>query len=317
MTPEQVDRAEGALLGAAVGDALGVPYEFGSAEVGRDGPEMLGGGLGDFAPGEWSDDTAMLWCIADVAATGADLRSESALDQVARNFRQWFDTSPADIGIQTRRVLAEGGPEPTAAALAATSHDLHRQTGRTAGNGSLMRTAPVALAHLDDPVALVEAAQRVSRLTHYDPLAGDACALWCLAIRHAVLDGEFELRTGLELLAGDASVRWADIIEEAEQSEPGSFTDNGYVVVALQAAWSSIVRTDASAPDQHVADTLSRTIGIGVDTDTVAAITGALLGARWGAAAVPARWRDAVHGYPGITGADLAALARTTVEGRA
>ena len=61
---------------------------------------------------------------------------------------------------------------------------LHKLTGRTAGNGSLMRTAPVALAYLDDEAALAEAARAVSELTHYDPEAGDACVLWCLAMRH-------------------------------------------------------------------------------------------------------------------------------------
>ena len=65
----------------------------------------------------------------------------------------------------------------------------HEITGRTAGNGSLMRTAPLALAYLDDEAALVEAARAVSELTHFDAEAGDACVLWSLAIRHAILTG--------------------------------------------------------------------------------------------------------------------------------
>jgi ADP-ribosyl-[dinitrogen reductase] hydrolase len=85
LTAVQTDRAVGALLGAAVGDALGVPYEYGSRPLeGR--AEMLGGGLGHFAPGEWSDDTDMAVCIAQVAATGADLRTPYALDAIADGF---------------------------------------------------------------------------------------------------------------------------------------------------------------------------------------------------------------------------------------
>ena len=76
-------------------------------------------------------------------------------------------------------------------------------TSRTAGNGSLMRTAPVALAYLDDEAALVEAARAVSELTHYDPEAGDACVLWCLAIRHAILTGLLDARIGLQHIDSD------------------------------------------------------------------------------------------------------------------
>jgi ADP-ribosylglycohydrolase len=315
MTPDQLDRAAGALLGAAVGDALGVPYEFGSAPLGPEGPRMIGGGLGDFAPGEWSDDTAMLWCIAEVAATGAKLRSDDALDRIAQNFRQWYDSGPPDLGMQTSAVLSAAGSEPTAATATATAHHLHLRTGRTAGNGSLMRTAPVALAHLDDPAAIAQAARQVSGLTHYDPRAQDACVLWCLAIRRAVLDGELDLRSGLEHLPESSRDEWARVIDEAESSEPGVFVDNGYVVTALQAAWSAIVHT-VPDPDRHLPDALCAAISIGVDTDTVAAIAGALLGARWGASSIPAGWREAVHGYPGITGEQLVALALSTVEPR-
>src|SRR5262245_61109496 len=110
LTPAQLDRASGALLGSAVGDGLGAAYEFGLATVGPEGPRMLGGGLGGFAPGEWTDDTAMAWCIADIAATGADLRTDEALTAVARRFREWYDSNPPDIGIHTRRVLSAAGP---------------------------------------------------------------------------------------------------------------------------------------------------------------------------------------------------------------
>lgn len=291
LTPAQLDRACGAVLGSAVGDALGAPYEFGCAAIGPQGPRMTGGGLGGFAPGEWTDDTTMAWAVLDTAATGADLRTPSALTRIARAFRDWYDSGPSDIGNQTRTVLGRSGARPTGAGMTAVATDLHDRTGRTAGNGSLMRTGPVALPYLlGDPEAaerdLVEAAFAVSGLTHADPRAGQACALWSLAIRRAVLVGEFDLRSGLVHLDAQDAGFWHLRIDEAERGDPATFRRNGWVVTALQAAWAAIVTTlvptDGPA-SRHLADALDAAIRIGHDTDTVAAIAGALLGARWGA----------------------------------
>lgn len=316
LSADLLDRARGAVLGSAVGDALGASYEFGCRAVGRAGPEMLGGGLGDFEPGEWTDDTAMAWCILDVAAKHGDLRTEEALTQIARRFRRWYEAGPADIGNQTRIILSEVGPEPAAAVLTATSYDLHARTGHTAGNGSLMRTAPVTLRYLGDRIALVEAARRISALTHYDRQAQDACALWSLAVCHAIVSGDFDIRSGLALLEPAAAETWAGLIDEAEEREPAAFSPNGWVVSALQAAWSAIVQTPipSDQPSRHFSDALDTVIRIGDDTDTIAAIAGGLLGARWGAASIPQHWRTMLHGYPGINGEDLMMLVDQTVD---
>ncbi len=317
LTPAQLDRACGAVLGSAVGDALGAPYEFGSAPIGPDGPQMIGGGLGGFAPGEWTDDTTMAWCILDVAASGVDLSSADGLTAVARNFRDWYETSPPDIGIQTRNVLFEAGPNPTGDSLTATAHDFHRETGRTAGNGSLMRTAAVALPYLDDEDAVADAARKLSALTHYDPRAQEACVLWSLAIRRAIVDEEIDLRSGLAHLPADSAKFWTDHIDEAQTSDPARFTPNGWVVSALQAAWSAIAHTPEldDDPSRQFGDGLVTAITIGNDTDTVAAIAGALLGARWGAAAIPEHRREILHGYPGLRADDLVQLAHLAVTG--
>ena len=317
LTPAQLDRACGSVLGSAAGDALGAPYEFGVRQLGPDGPEMVGGGLGGFAPGEWTDDTTMAWCILDAAASGLDLRTEAGQTRVARNFRDWYESVPADIGVQTRNVLGEVGSAPIGPQMAAVALDFHARTGRTAGNGSLMRTAAVALPYLDDPDAVVDAARAMSALTHYDPRAQEACVLWSLAIRRAILDAELDLRAGLDYLDEEAVEYWTDRIDEAEQSEPGRFTPNGWVVTALQAAWSAIVHTPVPAthPCRQFGDGLVTAIAIGDDTDTVAAIAGALLGARWGASAVPAHWRRILHGYPGRTGEQLVQAAHLAATG--
>ena len=242
LTSAQRDRACGVLLATAAGDALGAGYEFGPPLPDDELVTMRGGGACNWEPGEWTDDTAMAIAIAEVAATGADLRSVDAQDQIVARWVGWSRTAP-DVGIQTSQVLGQvldGGVSGAAAAALAASADLHERTGRTAGNGSLMRTAPVALAYLDDPGGLAEAALAVSALTHFDRSAGEACVLWCLAIRHAVLTGELDARAGLGYLPARTVDVWSARLVEAERSRPSDFSGNGWVVEALQAAWCAI-----------------------------------------------------------------------------
>ena len=284
---------------------------------------MVGGGSFGWEPGEWTDDTSMAIAIAEVAATGADLREEEALDAIVQRWHEWSQHAK-DVGVQTRSVLSQAGRHGISAQTArAESAALHKRTGRTAGNGSLMRTAPVALAYLDDEAALVEAARAVSELTHYDPEAGDACVLWCLAIRHAILTGELDARIGLRHIDSDRRELWAARLDAAEASQPSDFANNGWVVEALQAAWSAIsdnacparmIRLRASSAPITCAWPSTPQSGGGNDTDTVAAIAGGLLGAAYGASAVPAQWRRMLHGWPGLSTRDLVALATRIVK---
>lgn len=329
LTTAQLDRAAGVLLGTAAGDALGVPYEFESRVLrGDEAPQMLGGGLGDFAPGEWSDDTSMAMAAADVAATGADLTTNEALDAIADNFLRWFDGGPADIGIQTRAVLSATrrrlyrGKVGAGAIMRDEANAYAEQHPHSAGNGALMRTAPVALAHLDGRDDLADAARLVAGLTHADPLAGDSCVLWCEAIRVAVLDGRFDVRAGLDLLPDERVDQWSAWLDAAESEPPKSFSPNGFTVTALQAAAAAITQTlvPGAVPCRHLQNALDTAVRIGNDTDTVAAIAGGLLGAQWGASAVPWFWRRAVHGWPERDGRssdshDLVALATLAVCG--
>ncbi len=299
LTCAQRDRACGVLLATAAGDALGAGYEFGPPLPDDELVTMRGGGGCNWAPGEWTDDTAMAIAIAEVAATGADLRSVDAQDRIVARWVGWSRTAP-DVGIQTSQVLGQvldGGVSGAAAAALAASADLHERTGHTAGNGSLMRTAPVALAYLDDPDGLVEAAMAVSALTHFDQSAGQACVLWCLAIRHAVLTGEPDARAGLAYLPARTVDVWAARLVEAEKSRPGDFSRNGWVVEALQAAWCAIATAAAPIPGDdpkavprmasHLRLALESAVRGGRDADTVAAIAGGLVGAAYGASAGP------------------------------
>ena len=311
-SPIQLDRAAGVLVGGAVGDALGAGYEFAGAPAPED-VTMLRGRLTGGPPGHWTDDTEMALCIAQVAARGVPLDGPPGLHEVGQRFLDWFAADPADVGIQTRSVLSGArGPADLAASAAAYARDHER----SAGNGSLMRTGPVALAHLGDGARLQAAASAISALTHDDPLACDACVLWCCAIDQAVRSGRLDgPRCGLVHLPDDRRAFWAGIIEEAETTDPGTFRPNGFVATALQAAWAAIHSTKSSTGRRHIDMALRAAVAIGDDTDTVASIAGALLGARWGAAAVPFAWRRRLGGWPGLAHADLVTLGVLIAQG--
>ncbi|MFZ1411239.1 MAG: ADP-ribosylglycohydrolase family protein, partial [Micropruina sp.] len=302
LDPASLDRAAGVLLAAAVGDALGVPYEFAPPFAGD--PEMKGGGLGPYAPGEYSDDTQMAACVAEVAATGADLTQPWALDAIADRFIAWIRDGASDVGNSTRAVLRGAEPGPgSAARLAASAIWEFASTGLGAGNGALMRTGIVGLCALGDRVQTARAARAVSELTHADPLAADSCILWSEAIRVAVIEGRFDLLGGLDLIEEHRQSQWRAWIDQATGADPASFGPNGFTVTALQAAWAAITSTLGSSrmiAADHLTSALFAAVHAENDTDTVAAIAGALLGARWGASAVPTRYRSQVHGWPGL-----------------
>jgi ADP-ribosylglycohydrolase len=294
------DRPGGALLGLACGDALGVPHEFDHLVLGPDEePRPRGGGPAGFAPGEWSDDTALAIAVAQGLATGGSL--EERLDAVAGRFLDWYDAEPPDVGRQTRAVLSAVAAGPrTSAAMRAAATSYTRTHPHAAGNGALMRTAPVALAFLDDRLACAEAARAVAGLTHADPQAEDACVLWTEAIRVAVATGELAVAAGLGLVDD----RWRASLAEAGIGDLGRFHPNGWAVRTVQVAYGAILRAGADFEEA-----LATAIRVGDDTDTTAAVTGALLGALHGAAAVPQRWSSTLHGWPGMRAADLAELA--------
>jgi ADP-ribosylglycohydrolase len=274
---------------------------------------MKGGGLGRWEPGEWTDDTQMAVCIAEEAAAG---RLDATA--VAGRFLDWYRSGPADVGTQTGSALSGAtGPRDLAAGAA---RYLSRHPSNSAGDGSLMRTAPVALACLGDDDALVTQAMAISALTHADQVAQEACAIWCVAIDRAVREGTGVLegvREGTALLPAARRPYWEDRIAEAVARAASRFVPNGFVVRAFQAALAAIVHTPVPAemPCRHLAAALQAAVHIGDDADTVAAIAGAWLGGRWGATAVPAQWSLLLHGWPGYRSRDLVRLAVLSASG--
>lgn len=308
------DRAIGAVLGSAAGDALGAGYEFRPAVPEPTPIRMAGGGSFGWAPGEWTDDTSMAVPILRTLARGGDPASEAALDGLVAAWADWARTAP-DVGIQTRNVLT-GLEARVASAARAAARQEHEYKGRSAGNGSLMRTAPLVLGYLtgavDEELRLAEAARAISDLTHYESDAGDACVLWCVAIRKAVLTGELDVMAGLDLLDLNKRRTWVDRIVTAEHSKPVDFTDsNGWVVSAFQAAYAAVRKSTS------LEDALVRAVRTGNDTDTVAAIAGGLAGALYGVSALPTEWRVLLHGWPALRADDLVALSEQALSARA
>ncbi|MFJ2094097.1 ADP-ribosylglycohydrolase family protein [Streptomyces sp. NPDC087901] len=307
---DRQDRAAGAVVGSAVGDALGAPFEFGPAGVYTarfpDGVGTMCGG-GGWDPGEATDDTQMAVLVAE------SLLERDGLDlpDVFDRFRRWAAAEPKDIGLQTESVLTSGDPWDTAAAL-------HFQiNGRAAGNGSLMRAATSAVyfagpgrPEADARAATMDAARRIANLTHGDRAAWEGTAVLHELIRVA-LDGTDPLAAVPDALAAVHAAhreRWTTVL--APGWHPELATEfNGAVWPCLGTAlWA--LRTTRSYEDA-----LASAIDVGGDTDTVAAVTGALAGAVYGSGAIPARWTGALHvplpGYGDrvLRAPDLAALA--------
>ncbi|SRR5579875_321332 len=302
------ERGAGTLVAAAAGDALGAPFEGGLPPPGW--ADLAGGGPRDLEPGEWTDDTALTLAVAEVAATGIDLRRDEALDRIGDRFLDWYRAGAPGIGATTRRALsrARSGADLRRAAVA-----LPRRASRSASNGALMRTAPVALAHLGDDPAMAEAAVGVARLTHPDELAAESCVIWCIAIDRAIredrIDGAWD---ALEQLPIGARRRWGRWLAETRERPARSFRPNGHTVACLQAALAAALQT----PGSRLAASLRAAVEIGDDTDTVACVAGALLGARWGRSEIPTRWRDRLHDRWGHTADDLERLAFAIVDRR-
>jgi ADP-ribosyl-[dinitrogen reductase] hydrolase len=293
-----VQRAIGCLVGAAVGDALGAPFEFGPAgQWSRRFPEPVLGGIGEmvggggfaWAPGQFTDDTEMAVIVAEslLACGGFD-----ADDQLAR-FRAW-GVHANDVGNLTREVLGCGLPAAEAAQRVLDS----RRGRHTAGNGSIMRVASGAL-HFAPAgrEATVAAALALSAVTH-----ADALCQWSVAVAHEMIrlalegDNPFE---GVDAVVAmmPAVVRTAlEPLLDASWTPSAGGPSNGSAMGALaQAVWA--LRTNDS-----FAGAVTAVIDLGDDTDSVAAVTGALAGARWGIQQIPSRWQTYVHGV--VTGAD-------------
>lgn len=302
----RIDRAVATIVGSAVGDALGAPFEFGPPgafsarfpEAGHGG-EMCGGG--GWEPGEGTDDTQMAVVLAEslLQCGGLDL------PDIFARFQRWAAAGPKDIGLQTEGVLTNGMPWDLAAAIQ------FQVSRRAAGNGSLMRasTSAVYFARAGR-TATMDAARRIAALTHGDRAAWEGTAVFHELVRLTLsgADPICALPDVLDLVHPDHRRRYAAVL--ADDWHPGRATEfNGAVWPCLGSAVWALRTTDSFE------DALRAAVDVGGDTDTVAAVTGGLAGAYYGWEAVPARWTGPLHvplpGFGGrvVRSADLIDLA--------
>jgi ADP-ribosylglycohydrolase len=281
-------RYEGALIGLAVGDAVGTTVEFQAPGSFPPVTEMRGGGPFHLQAGEWTDDTAMALCLADslVKCGGFNAR-----DQMERYVRWWKDGYLSSNG----RCFDIG--HTVESALSTFIHTGEPIAGSAeryaAGNGSLMRLAPVPLYFSADPARAIALSGESSKTTHGAKTCVDACRYF-----GALLLGAVRGRPKEEILAA----RYAPVPDiwdrtplcsEIDAVACGSFKDknppeivgSGYVVAALEAALWAFFRSADFREGCLLA------VNLGNDADTTAAIYGQLAGAYYGVSAIPERWR--------------------------
>jgi len=294
---DREQRVTGAVVGSAVGDALGAPFEFSrertfSTRFPQPDPdkEMCGGG--SWEPGEATDDTQMAVHLAE------SLLERGGLDlpDIFERFQRWATDDPMDIGLQTEAVLTSGDPWD----LAAASH--FQSNHRAAGNGSLMRatTSAVYFARAGQQTTM-DAARRIAALTHGDPAAWEGTAIFHELIRIALDGGDplAALPDILPLIDPDQRERYAVVL--APDWHPDRATEfNGAVWPCLgSAVWALRTTTSFDAA-------LRTAVDLGGDTDTVAAVTGGLAGAVYGLDAIPTSWMRPLHVLlPGSGGREL------------
>ena len=286
--PLLADRARGVILGLAVGDALGAAVEW-------DHPDQIharyGGPLRDMVAsrmwglGEWTDDTAMALALAESLAE----RGVYDEDDVLARYLVWARSGPKDIGTTVSHALARARTPDDARAAAAAYHQA--SGGRSAGNGSLMRTAPIAVHYRDDAGAIERMSRLDSSLTHHDELAGDACVMLNLTIA-ALLTGRRppQSTSTVGRVAAEAPSMTAEQLLEPVHRQIG------FVLTALRVAFWAAMSADSFEGAVVAAANL------GGDSDTNAAVTGALAGARFGAAGIPQRWLEPLHARERLSG---------------
>jgi ADP-ribosyl-[dinitrogen reductase] hydrolase len=277
------DRAAGSIIGLAIGDALGAPFEFRRrTEIPDPLPAFEEPWMG-LPAGTWTDDTAMarnLWTSL-IEERGA-FEPGDVLDRHLR----WLQSDSPDVGNQTRLALQEAGRGTPEAARAIFER---RGPEVSAGNGSVMYCAPLGVARKRDPERLFTEAPALSRLTHWDGRCATACLAVTLATA-ALVRGE---EPGSAVVAAVGSVADVEGGEELEflvgEAGRGRQIDGPQMGFTLFTAGIALQVVGEGAGFE---EGLRRVVGLGGDTDANAAVAGALLGARHGVSAIPAAWRD-------------------------
>jgi ADP-ribosylglycohydrolase len=279
------DRARGALLALAAGDAVGTTLEFQPQGTFSPIDDMVGGGPFRLKPGQWTDDTSMALCLAESILDRGGMDPADQMRRYGLWRRAGYLSSNGrcfDVGITTGQQLDRF--ERSGAPIDATPDD------DSAANGSLMRLAPVPIRWHREVDHAIEHAAASSRTTHGAPRPVDACKVLA-AMTSAFIQG-----VPAEEVFDPEFWQWGDLHPAIDAVARGSWSakmppairGTGYCVDALEAAIWSV----AGAADTR--DALLRAANLGDDADTTAAIAGQLAGARWGASSLPDDWLRAL-----------------------
>lgn len=283
------DRFRGALLGLATGDVLGVPLEFKPPGTFEPVREIIGGGPFGLGPGEWTDDTSMALCLAESLLEKGRF---DPIDQLER-YCAWASHGHLssigrcfDIGSTVSQALANF--RATGRADAGMTHE------RSAGNGSIMRLAPVPMFYWADPAEAVAKSGASSITTHAHPETVDACRyfgglLW--GALHGVSKAELLGECDSPVPGYQADAPLVPAIEAIangsyKHKQPPAIVGSGYVVDSLEAALWAFYRSDSFEEGCRLA------VNLGNDADTTGAVYGQLAGAFYGESGIPARWRE-------------------------
>ena len=280
---DQRERVVGSILGLAIGDALGAPFEFRrQTQIAFPLPAFELPWMRE-PPGTWTDDTALarnLW--HSLIEHGGVLD----LDDVLARHVSWLRSGPPDVGNQTRLALEEaarGTPEPARAVFERRGPEV------SAGNGSVMYCAPLGLVRANEPERLVGEAPALSMLTHWDGRCRTACLAVTMACA-ALVRGEDPARAVIDAVAAVVDLEGGEELEylagEAGRARAIDGPAQGFCLftagIALQVAGEGLGFEEG----------LRYIVGLGGDTDTNAAVAGALLGATHGIDAIPPKWRE-------------------------
>ena len=300
------DKAVGALVGLAVGDALGAPVEGQSADqLGGGHNEMTGGGPNGLRPGQGTGDTEMALRLATSLVENGAYDPDRAL----ASYVSWYRTDPPGMSDHLRQVLSsvDGGTDAYRA-TSAVHFDAAAATV-TGGNGALMRTTPIGVAFAGREDALRDATLADAALTHFDPLAGKVALLhnqvvsWVLTggpdLAFAQLKDPEWLDDRIEDVVIPATSGVLGYAVALSREEPGAALAS--IAIALAAFFNA----------ENFEQGLVWAVNLGGDTDTNGAVTGALLGARLGASSIPPRWLEALERRSELetVGGQLASLA--------
>jgi ADP-ribosyl-[dinitrogen reductase] hydrolase len=287
LDPAVLDRIRGCAVGAAVGDALGMPLEFGPRQPADHlVREMQAGRI---PAGTFTDDTEMALALAESLCRIGTIRAYCPLNPVdlAQRFVDWYQAGPPDVGIHTGAVLsriAAGQPWEEAVEV------VQRQKPDSAGNGSVMRCWPVALANWCDLEQLLVESDLQGRVTHPHQECMAGSCLVNLTI-YRLLQGipPVEAITwALEVTEMPEPLRI--VVEAAPDRRREELKNSGWVRHTLESAVWGLLTTDSFE------EAVVQVVNPGNDADTAGAVVGALAGATYGLEAIPARWREMLRG---------------------